>query len=97
MIIVAMRNIAQNQLNKITSHDVVSDEVRDRLKVEHNRLVLKDAVSFYIHNSAHIDVVYRDHLEIVFFILLPLTKHLPKDKKNIFQEEVDRNTTQTKV
>lgn len=54
---------------------------------------LKDAVHFYLTNSAHIDVSHGDKLEIVYFILLPFTKYLPKEKKILFHDEVDRSTT----
>jgi len=30
-------------------------------------------------NSAHIDVMHENNLEVVYFIKLPLTKHLPKE------------------
>ena len=44
-------------------------------------------------NSAHIDVVHNDKIEIVYFIKLPLTKFLLKEYKLQFHEEVDRSTT----
>lgn len=43
-------------------------------------------------NSAHIDVAHGNKLEIVYFILLPFTKYLPKEKKIVFHEKVDRST-----
>lgn len=48
-------------------------------------------------NSAHIEIVRDDSLEIVFFPLLPYCRCLPKDKKYLFQEEVDRSSTKAKV
>ena len=45
-----------------------------------------------MENSAHIDVVHSDKLEIVYFILLPFTKYLPKERKIQFHEKVDRST-----
>ena len=54
---------------------------------------MKIAVNFYIANSAHIEVVHGDKLELVYFILLPYTKFLPKDKKIAFHDDVDRSTT----
>lgn len=47
--------------------------------------------------SAHIDVLHDNKLETIYFILLPFTSYLPKEKKLNFHEEVDRSTAQTKV
>jgi inositol 1,4,5-triphosphate receptor type 1/inositol 1,4,5-triphosphate receptor type 3 len=42
--------------------------------------------------SAHIDVAHGEKLEIVYFILLPFARYLPKEKKIVFHETVDRST-----
>ncbi len=36
-------------------------------------------------------------MEIVYFIILPYAKCLPKEKKQEFHENVDRNNTKSKV
>jgi inositol 1,4,5-triphosphate receptor type 1/inositol 1,4,5-triphosphate receptor type 3 len=50
-----------------------------------------------MQKSAHIDVMHGDKIETVYFILLPFTSYLPKDKKVQFHDQVDRSTNQTKV
>jgi inositol 1,4,5-triphosphate receptor type 1/inositol 1,4,5-triphosphate receptor type 3 len=48
-------------------------------------------------NSASIEVVRNDELEIVYFIKLPYTHLLPKEKKVEFSDWVDRGSTKSKV
>jgi inositol 1,4,5-triphosphate receptor type 1 len=55
------------------------------------------AFEFFFNNTAHIDVVRNNKLELVYFILLPYTKSLPKDKKTAFHEMVDRSNVKSKV
>ncbi len=42
-------------------------------------------------------MVRKEKLEVVYFIKLPYTKYLPKDKKNEFNENVDRSNVKSKV
>ena len=65
--------------------------------MEDRKLRLKKAFKFFMSNSAHIEIVRDDKLEIVFFPLLPYCRCLPKDQKLIFEEEVDRSSTKAKV
>lgn len=39
----------------------------------------------------------NEKLELVYFIKLPYTKFLPKDKKNEFNDNVDRSNVKSKV
>ena len=55
------------------------------------------AFEFFFNNTAHIDVVRNNKLELVYFILLPFTKSLPKEKKTHFHEVVDRSNVKSKV
>lgn len=48
-------------------------------------------------NSATIEVIRNDRIEIVFFIKLPFTHKLPKEKKDEFHDLVDRSSTKSKV
>jgi hypothetical protein len=91
-----MKSLAENQF-KVVAIDNRSQEEKEKEKAEKFRAILKEAVNFYIRNSAHIDVCHGDLLEIVYFIKLPFTKYLPKEKKTAFHDQVDRSTTQTKV
>ena len=52
---------------------------------------------FFFEYTAHIDVVRKDKLELVYFILLPYAIALPKDKKTEFHENVDRSNIKSKV
>ena len=68
-----------------------------RKKVEERRRRLRKAFDFFMGNTAHIEVVRNDKLEIVFFPLLPYCKCLPKEEKVLFQEQVDRSSVKAKV
>ena len=52
---------------------------------------------FFFENTAHIDVVRKENLELVYFILLPYAKALPKEKKTEIHEKVDRSNVKSKV
>jgi inositol 1,4,5-triphosphate receptor type 1 len=58
---------------------------------------LRKAIDFYYSNTAHIDVMRGNRLEMVYFPLLPYCKDLPKEKKTNFQEVVDRSNVKSKV
>ncbi|CAD8132784.1 unnamed protein product [Paramecium pentaurelia] len=57
----------------------------------------KRAFDFFYKNSASIEVVRNNEIEIVYFILLPYTNNLPKEQKVEFHENVDRSSTKSKV
>ena len=67
------------------------------MKLQRKQRTRENAVDFFFANTAHIDVVRNDKLELVYFILLPFTKQLPKDKKKEFHENVDRSNMKSKV
>ena len=66
-------------------------------KTDERRRRLKKTFKFLMSNTAHIEIVRDDKLEIVFFPLLPYCSCLPKDQKKKFEEEVDRSSTKAKV
>jgi len=51
---------------------------------EKKKKLLKRALNFFSVNSAHIEVVREEKLDIVSFILLPYTHCLPKETKTFF-------------
>ena len=59
--------------------------------------MLKKSFEFFITNSATIEVIRNDNIELVFFFLLPHTHNLPKEKKTEFHELVDRGSTKSKI
>ena len=59
--------------------------------------MLRKAFFFFADNTAHIDVVRNEKLEMVYFMLLPYCKLLPKEKKQQFHNSVDRSNTKSKV
>ena len=65
--------------------------------MEAKRRRMSMAFEFFFNNTAHIDVVRNNNLELVYFILLPYTKSLPKEKKTEFHETVDRSNVKSKV
>lgn len=65
--------------------------------MENKRKRMKQAFEFFFTHTAHIDVVRNNKLELVYFILLPYSKALPKDKKTAFHEVVDRSNVKSKV
>lgn len=64
---------------------------------EKKRKLLKKAFEFFITNTASIEVIRNDQIEIIYFILLPYTHLLPKEKKDEFHEKVDRSSTKSKI
>ena len=58
---------------------------------------MTQAFDFFFNYTAHIDVIRKNKLELVYFILLPYSKALPKDKKYAFHENVDRTNVKSKV
>jgi hypothetical protein len=61
------------------------------------KLRFSRAFEFFISNSATIEVIRNDKIEIVYFILLPYVHLLPKEKKVDFHDMVDRSSTKSKV
>jgi hypothetical protein len=59
--------------------------------------MFKRAFEFFINNTASIEVIRNDEIEIVYFILLPFTHMLPKEKKDEFHDKVDRSSTKSKI
>lgn len=76
-----------NQFKNLATHRIIKDkaiiptspEEVLKLKESKYREDLELAVTFYMLNSAHIDIMHDGNLEIVYFIKLPMTKYLPKE------------------
>ncbi|EGR30673.1 MIR domain protein [Ichthyophthirius multifiliis] len=83
--------------NNIMAKGEEDETIKQQKEEEENKKMLKKAFFFFSDHTAHIDVVRNNQLEIVFFILLPFTDCLPKDKKIEFHENVDRQSVKTKV
>ncbi|CAD8059333.1 unnamed protein product [Paramecium primaurelia] len=87
---------AQKQMaTQIQTSEQLEKQEREK-KAEKAKLV-KKAFDFFYKNSASIEVVRNNELEIVYFILLPYTHNLPKEQKVEFHENVDRSSTKSKV
>ncbi|CAD8168125.1 unnamed protein product [Paramecium pentaurelia] len=93
----SMKNLATDQFKVNQIQPDMSEEEKQRIKEEQYRKDLQMAINFYLENSAHIDVMHDDNLEVVYFIKLPSTNYLPKEQKILFHDQVDRSTTQSKV
>ena len=68
-----------------------------REKANRKKRRLKKAFKFFSSNTAHIDVVRNDKIEVIYFILLPYVHCFPKENKNEFHENVDRDNSKSKV
>lgn len=89
----------QKALEGLKRADLSPEEIekQEREKIARKKQLSKDAFKFFVTNSAAIEVIRNNEIEIVYFILLPYTHNLPKEKKNEFHELVDRSSTKSKV
>ncbi|CAD8068825.1 unnamed protein product [Paramecium sonneborni] len=87
---------AQKQMAGQTLTQEQLDKQEREKKAEKIKLV-KKAFDFFYKNSASIEVIRNNEIEIVYFILLPYTHNLPKEQKLEFHENVDRSSTKSKV
>ena len=90
-----LKDVAGKMTEGQDPEQIKQKKIREEL--EKKRKLLIQAFRFFYENSAHIDVVRNEKLEIIYFILLPFTKALPKENKTEFHEEVDRSNTKSKV
>ncbi|KAL4462524.1 hypothetical protein ABPG74_000354 [Tetrahymena malaccensis] len=81
----------KNQI-KIADSDDKKSQAKQAAKIS----ILKKAMNFFASNSAHIDIVRNEMLELVYFIRLPPTNCLPKEVKTEFHERCDRSNIKTK-
>ena len=65
-------------------------------KIDQKREI-KEALSFFSRNTAHIEIVREDSLARVYFPKLPMANSLPRNIKNEFHLKVDRSSTKTKL
>ncbi|CAD8103545.1 unnamed protein product [Paramecium sonneborni] len=85
----------KQMINQNQTPEQLEKQVREK-KAEKVKLV-KRAFDFFYKNSASIEVVRSNEIEIVYFILLPYTNNLPQEQKFEFHENVDRSSTKSKV
>lgn len=69
----------------------------EKSKEKAKKEIYKEALRFFDKNSAHIEVVRNDDLEVVHFIILPFCHYLPKETKIDFHENVNRTSSKSKV
>ena len=94
------KSIKEHTLDKYKKKDELTDEQLEHLEMEKQakkRMHFNRAFEFFISNSATIEVIRNDNIEIVYFILLPYVLLLPKEKKVEFHDMVDRSSTKSKV
>ena len=72
---------AANNLLKSNNNDPDVKKKMFLKKDETESRRLGQAFEFFFNYTAHIDVVRKNKVELVYFILLPYIKALPKDKK----------------
>lgn len=96
-ILSSIKSLTYDKLMK--SDDLSPEELerQEQEKLQRKKRILKKAFDFYSNNSASIEVIRNDNIEIVYFILLPYTQKLPKEIKIEFHDKVDRSSTKSKV
>ncbi|KRX06791.1 MIR motif [Pseudocohnilembus persalinus] len=62
-----------------------------------NSEILKQAIQFFNKNSAHIELVRDNKIEKVHFILIPFCHYLPKETKQKFNDNVNRDSIHSKI
>ena len=67
-----------------------------KINLERKQL-LKQGLSFFRKNVAHIEIIRDNKVIKIFFPILPLCKCLPKATKENFHEKVNRTSTKTKL
>ncbi|KRW98864.1 MIR motif [Pseudocohnilembus persalinus] len=72
-------------------------KILNKKKMEEKKKMLKSTLKFFYKNTAHIDIVRDDQLEQIFFIKLPYTLFMPKEKKTEFNNNVSRTNLKSKV
>lgn len=62
-----------------------------------NCSLILQGLSFFYNNSAHIEILRDNKLQRIQFFYLPICHCLPKERKDEFNQMVNRETTNSKV
>jgi inositol 1,4,5-triphosphate receptor type 1/inositol 1,4,5-triphosphate receptor type 3 len=54
-------------------------EKMEQERIAHKKLTMRTSFEFYINNSASIEILRNDNIELVFFIVLPHMRNIPKE------------------
>ena len=57
----------------------------------------KTPLTFFETNNASIDVVYKERLQKINFVTVPYFNNIEKERKNMFNDRVNRNSRKSKV
>jgi len=74
-----------------------NDVLRKNMRKAEQKQLLRDALSFFSKYVCHIEICMNDHLQKIYFPILPFCKMLPKEVKDEFNEKVNRINTKIKV
>lgn len=59
--------------------------------------ITKEAFDFFSNIMAHIEIVRDNQIQKIYFPMLPFCKYISQDLKRKFNEQVNRESTKTKL
>ena len=90
-------DLKKNVIDKTFKLNQETDELKQIQESLEKKQIQQNALAFFKQNIAHIEIVRDNNLYRVFFPLLPITRFLPKSRKTEFHENVNRESTKTKI
>lgn len=94
---VVNKNIIQQLMNSDEADDTDKEKLRKEIRANELKGLMFEALKFFNHNSAHIEVFRDKNLEKVYFTLPTYCHYLPEETKNEFNDVVDRTSLETKL
>lgn len=81
---------------KVSNDSEEQEKMRAQKKLAYQR-AFSDSIKFFAKNSATIEVIRNGRIEEIIFYKLSFCNYLPKENKTEFHENVDRDSTNSKV
>mmetsp|Transcript_20239 Transcript_20239/g.17444 ORF Transcript_20239/g.17444 Transcript_20239/m.17444 type:complete len:276 (+) Transcript_20239:842-1669(+) len=77
--------------------NVDEKEVSSMQQEVEKKMIIREAITFFRTNMAHIEIVREDQVQKIYFPVLPFCKYLSKNLRSEFNESVVRTSTKTKL
>ena len=92
-----VKTMKKNIIDKSFGAGEDEKELKASQKEVEKKQLIREAVSFFRSNMAHIEIVRDGQLQKIYFPLLPFCKFLAKSLKTEFHETVTRTSTKAKL
>lgn len=88
--------VSSVQKNILKMNATSTQQQKSEIKKRQFKELFREAVQFFVKHSGNIEILRQNQLEKVNFIMMPYCHYLPKETKNEFHEQVNRDSPEAK-